>query len=267
MQSNKTTGLVKKQGESVKHFQNNRTTNTTSENKATTSRNLNVHRKIPIVVNVEESTSTRNKKESNETKKRKPFEISTIFRKDGSKKGKPSVKTVIILSVVFCVLLIALIIGLVFLNQKNSCNGHGAEGNLEIEKNSCNMVSYFKPSKELKIVSIIIGSGSFQSANTFHVEGLRQLKTISVESECFTKVNENEQNFAPKPENSFSILNCPNLQYLSIAGYSFADWAGTFILENLPALEQIWFGSKFNSNAYSFHYKSLSIHGSYKVFR
>ena len=92
----------------------------------------------------------------------------------------------------------------------------------------------------LNLESIEIGDDSFESVQTFRIDGLNRLKTIKIGMNSFTQKRYWYGNDSSK---SFHILNCESLESIQIGGYSFSDYGGEFELKNLPQLQSIQIGT------------------------
>ena len=124
---------------------------------------------------------------------------------------------------------------------------------------TCNDVDYtiFDFSRFTLVKSIEIGDDSFESVQTFKIDGLNRLKTIKIGKNSFTQHNSSWGNDSSK---SFHILNCESLESIQIGKYSFSDFAGDFELKNLPQLQSIKIGTVV-SYSDTFRYSSFEIEG------
>ena len=112
---------------------------------------------------------------------------------------------------------------------------------------TCNDIDYtiFDFSRFSIVESIEIGDDSFESVQTFEIDGLNRLKTIKIGINSFTQVKQAEwnddwdksSNRTNNQSKSFHILNCESLESIQIGEYSFSDYAGEFELKNLPQLQ------------------------------
>ena len=120
--------------------------------------------------------------------------------------------------------------------------------------------------------SLEIGDDCYCSVETFRLDGFRQLKSLKIGKNSFTKLKECiKESFDSitvrmtcDKSKSFHILNCESLESIQIGKYSFSDYAGEFELKNLPQLQSIQIGI-IGSESCNFHYCSLKIRGKYKV--
>ena len=106
----------------------------------------------------------------------------------------------------------------------------------------------------LNLESIEIGDDCFESVETFQIDGLNRLKTITIGNKSFTQRNGNDES------KSFHILNCESLESIRIGVYSFSDFGGEFELKNLPQLQSIQIGT-IGWDSYNFCYSSFVIRG------
>ena len=122
---------------------------------------------------------------------------------------------------------------------------------------TCNDVDYtiFDFSRFTLVESIEIGNDSFESVQTFRIDGLNRLKTIKIGKNSFTQ---KKNGFGDDEWKSFHILNCESLESIRIGQYSFSDYAGEFELRNLPQLQSIQIGT-IESNSSNFFCSSFVI--------
>ena len=90
------------------------------------------------------------------------------------------------------------------------------------------------------IESIEIGDDCFENVNEFVIDGLKELKSLKIGNNSFTK---NRNWYGNDNSRSFGILNCIELKSIEIGRYSFSDYGGGFELRNLPKLSTIIIGS------------------------
>ena len=115
----------------------------------------------------------------------------------------------------------------------------------------------------LNLESIEIGDYSFESVQTFKIDGLNRLKTIKIGNSSYTQVKTTDEWNWKKVNNqskSFHILNCELLESIQIGEYSFSDFAGEFELKNLPQLQSIQIGT-IGSKSNIFYRSSFVIRG------
>ena len=122
---------------------------------------------------------------------------------------------------------------------------------IQIPNGSYNNMNSFTLIKLNTIESIEIGDDCFLKVNTFRIDGLKRLKSLKIGSNSFTGRKNCYGN-----NQSFSILNCIELESIEIGEYSFNDYGGGFELNNLPKLSTIKLGS---SNFYSSSFEIKSI--------
>lgn len=168
--------------------------------------------------------------------------------------------TFYIIVTISCIFLAVLIAGLCYLNEYRNCNGYKTNSQLVINAKSCNYVPHFKPSPKSEITNIYIKGKCFKRANTFRVDGLKKLQTITIGKESFSRVDgTDDRSITKEVDRHFHILNCPELDSISIGQYSFVEWAGEFELKNLPVLRYLTFSSYASSESNSFYYNSLNL--------
>ena len=125
---------------------------------------------------------------------------------------------------------------------------------------SCNENNYtiFDFSRFRLLESIEIGDYSFQSVQTFEIDGLNRLKTLKIRDISFTQTSY----YGNDKSKSFHILNCELLESIQIGYKSFSDFRGEFELNNLPQLQYIQIGTlAIWSSSYNFCYSSFVIRG------
>ena len=106
-----------------------------------------------------------------------------------------------------------------------------------------------------RLESIEIGSGCFDSVQTFMISGLNRLKRLVIGSNSFTSLK-NDYGF--DDSKSFSIINCEALESINIGNYSFSDFSGNFELRNLASLQSIKIG-EVGDDSYNFWCNSFII--------
>ena len=99
---------------------------------------------------------------------------------------------------------------------------------------------------------VLYKSDNFYYTEVFNIDGLFNLRNVSIGSNSFTQ---KKNSFGNDSSKSFHILNCDKLESISIGEYSFSDYGGEFELSNLPQLQSIQIG-QLNSNSYNFYYLS-----------
>ena len=101
--------------------------------------------------------------------------------------------------------------------------------------------------------SLKVGSKCFMRVSEVKIIGLKELESIVIEEECFTRYEVCESN----PNHHFYLKDCPKLKSLKIGSLSFCDYTVCEI-EDVDALEVIKIGSlKKESN--NFRYASLEL--------
>ena len=94
-------------------------------------------------------------------------------------------------------------------------------------------------SRFTQVTSITIGDDSFENLTEFRIDGMNRLKTITIGKNSFTSTL-NSNGF--DEQRSFEILNCPELESVTIDDYSFSDCASTFEIRSCPNLVSIQLG-------------------------
>ena len=116
-------------------------------------------------------------------------------------------------------------------------------------------VAYTRPLSDTE--RIVIWNNCYPYASEFKIDGLSQLKQLLVSVNSFTRKLFSYGNDESK---SFHILNCESLESITIALFSFSDFAGIFELKNLPQLQSIQIGV-INFRSYNFYASSFVIRG------
>ena len=129
---------------------------------------------------------------------------------------------------------------------------------------SCNNIDYtlFDFTRFTLVTSIEIGDYCFDSVQTFKIEGLTRLRSITIGKNSFTQVKHGhwDSTKANNPLKSFHILNCESLKSIQIGEYSFFDFGGEFELSNLKSLKSIQIGT-IGSDSFNFFCSSFVIRG------
>ena len=96
-----------------------------------------------------------------------------------------------------------------------------------------------------QLKTIIIGDDCFKSVMTFKMDRLNQLKTIKIGNNSCTQMVSYMWDWdkANNKSKSFYLMNCESLESIQIGEYSFSDFAGECILQNLPQLQSIRIGT------------------------
>ena len=110
---------------------------------------------------------------------------------------------------------------------------------------TCNDLNYtiFNFSRFTTLIELIIGSDSFENVNLFVIDGLNELRLLTIGNNSFSSYEE---------QGIFHILNCSKLESIEIGEYSFCYY-DLFELRNLPNLKFIELGD------YVLHFSSSSI--------
>ena len=108
-----------------------------------------------------------------------------------------------------------------------------------------------------KLSTINIGDTCFCTVNRFVLSELNELKSLKIGNNSFTKRKSRQ---AAVFSQSFSILNCIELESIEIGRYSFSDYGSGFELKNLPKLSTIRIG-EIGRESRNFYYCSFEIKG------
>ena len=127
---------------------------------------------------------------------------------------------------------------------------------LVIYNNECNAntITDLDLSKYLNLKNVVIGDGSFMYVTEVSIIGLRDLESVEIGMNSFTK---NKNSAGNDPNRHFYLKNCPKLKSLKIGRYSFSDYT-VIEIENVDALEVIEMG-ELNEVSLNFYYASLEL--------
>ena len=133
---------------------------------------------------------------------------------------------------------------------------------LHIEANACNddSVVSFVTERFKDLILLWIEDNNFMNVSTFDIRNHAHLSHILIEGNSFTQHYNYYGNDTTK---SFHIMNCTSLISLKIGPFSFSDYAGAFVLRNLPVLRTLLIGAV-NKTSYNFYYSSFEIIGKCK---
>ena len=128
-----------------------------------------------------------------------------------------------------------------------------------IPSNKCNHQSLtsFDLSAFKLINSIDIYDNNFGNTKTFILDGLIKLQHLTIRINSFTQA---KYDWGYDTSKSFHVLNCVNLESISIGEYCFSDYSGEFELSNLPELQSITIGTG-SSWCRNFYCSSFDIRG------
>ena len=151
-----------------------------------------------------------------------------------------------------------ILVPIVTITQRKNTNDETMAWNKQVKTNYSNLrdetnekgVAYTRPLSDTE--RIVIWNNCYPYASEFKIDGLSQLKQLLVSVNSFTRKLFSYGNDESK---SFHILNCESLESITIALFSFSDFAGIFELKNLPQLQSIQIGSS------NFYYSSFVIRG------
>ena len=112
-----------------------------------------------------------------------------------------------------------------------------------------------------QLKSLTLGDHCFTYVTEVKVIGLRELESVEIGMNSFTKEKNSSDN---DPNRHFYLKNCPKLKSLKMGHHSFSDYSVCQI-ENVDALEVIEMGD-LNESSENFYYASLELK-SYLVHR
>ena len=110
-------------------------------------------------------------------------------------------------------------------------------------------LSVFVNLRELKV-----GNECFESVKKVSICGLRELESVEIGMNCFTKF---KNGGGDDRNHHFYLKNCPKLKSLKMGRYSFSDY-NVCEIENVDALEVIEMG-ELNEKSANFAYASLEL--------
>ena len=124
---------------------------------------------------------------------------------------------------------------------------------IAIASNCCNNVSEFVLSSYRQLKTVQVGDECFSRVQKVSLENLPSLTEIKVGMNSFTKkMNGWEEN----KSRHFHIVSCLRLESITIGQYSFSDYGGEFELKNLPELLSITIGV-FDKESWNFSNSSF----------
>ena len=160
-------------------------------------------------------------------------------------------------------ILIHPIVGVIDITPISNCseleNLSSNTTSLVMKSNSCNLdsITEFILTNYDNMILLDIGDDNLMYVNTFVIDGLNELRLLSIGNNSFTK----KKNYWGKDKfRSFQLLNCGKLESIEIDRYSFSDYGGSFELRNLSKLYSINIGDT-RSKSYNFYGSSFEIGG------
>ena len=105
-----------------------------------------------------------------------------------------------------------------------------------------------------QLKSLAVGDHCFTYVTEVKVTGLRELESVEIGMNSFTKEKNSSDN---DPNRHFYVKNCPKLKSLKMGHHSFSDYSVCQI-ENVDALEVIEMGD-LNESSENFYYASLEL--------
>ena len=125
---------------------------------------------------------------------------------------------------------------------------------LNLLERTCNQPDYtvFDFSRFAQLEELCIANNSFLFVQDFRIEGFPALRSVVIGCNCFTK---ERYRYNKDLSRSFHIQKCPSLQQIEILERSFIDYAGDFVLAQLPVLQTLSIGD-LNRDSYNFFYCS-----------
>lgn len=135
---------------------------------------------------------------------------------------------------------------------------------MRLYDNECNAesITIFDLSAMKLLTSIIIGNDNMYYTNTFMLNNMLYLKSLTFGGNAFTQY---KNHHGDNRRRSFHILNCELLQSISIGQHSFSDYSGDFELFNLPLLQTLQIGF-IDRKSSSFYYSNFQLSGGSFVF-
>ena len=134
----------------------------------------------------------------------------------------------------------------VIVNKTADLNVNPQLTTMIISNNSCNNMKSLILKEYKQLVTLKIGNNCCSKATKFEVNGLNKLETIKIGSGSFTTINESSsgkwRSLERNSSYSFRIANCSQLKSIEIEEFSFAEYSGTFDLQNLPQLNSLKIG-------------------------
>ena len=112
-------------------------------------------------------------------------------------------------------------------------------------------------SRFLQLKSFTVGDHCFSYVNEMKMIGLRELESVEIGMNSFTKFKNTWYDIRPDPNRHFYLKNCPKLKSLKMGHHSFMDYTVCEI-ENVDALEVIEMG-ELNNESHSFYWASLEL--------
>ena len=137
---------------------------------------------------------------------------------------------------------------------------------LVISSNCCNEMIALNLNRFVRLRNIEIGDNCFSVVKQLRIDGLNRLKTLSIGKNSFTEVKqmlwdqkwEEAQEKANNSSKSFFVMNCQELELITINEYSFCDFGGKFELKNLPSLHTLRIGN-LDGDSWNFVWSSFVI--------
>ena len=137
---------------------------------------------------------------------------------------------------------------------------------LVISSNCCNEMIALNLNRFVRLRNIEIGDNCFSVVKQLRIDGLNRLKTLSIGKNSFTEVKqklwdqkwEEAQEKANNSSKSFFVMNCQELELITINEYSFCDFGGKFELKNLPSLHTLRIGD-LDGDSWNFVWSSFVI--------
>ena len=126
---------------------------------------------------------------------------------------------------------------------------------LIVADNACNdkTIPTFDLNEFDDLEFVQIGNNNFQHTDTFIVEDLDKLEILQIGMNSFAKEKNSTMSDTTR---TFHIQNCTHLKVIEIDVYSFNDYAGSFVLTELPELESLSIGV-IGSDSYNFYSASF----------
>ena len=127
-----------------------------------------------------------------------------------------------------------------------------------LNDNVCNSesITSFDLSAKL-LTSIVIGNDNMYYTNTFKLDNMLFLESLTIGGNSFTQYKDNH---GFNLNRSFHVSNCEKLEEISIGQHSFSDYSGEFQIVNLPLLHTLQIGLTDRKSS-SFYYSNFQLSG------
>ena len=130
---------------------------------------------------------------------------------------------------------------------------------MRLYDNVCNSesITSFDLSAMKLLTSIIIGNDNMYYTNTFILDNMLFLESLTFGGNSFTQYKDNH---GYNLNRSFHVTNCRKLEVISMGQHCFSDYSGEFQIVNLPSLQTLQIGLTDRKSS-SFYYSNLKLSG------